>query len=254
MHEGLELVFLDAHDWPERKEDVVIMKVDPSAFMRAKHIQGEYRGNTIGCSLSKPPRHERSERAVDHTRPYQSYDVREEDANAIATRNATESPFLMLPPEIRIQIYNLFLGGHVIHVSSTVRRSISGRIGQERAFSRDRELHFTSPKRDVKPSCWSRLGHIFSAHATNLAAPPKTIPLFLICRQITTEALDIFHTENIFELQMPYFTYPGSDRVLSAAQHRYTIQPQPDLHLIFTLLRRIYMSLNTLEDFRNPVH
>ncbi|KAF1997454.1 hypothetical protein P154DRAFT_565366 [Amniculicola lignicola CBS 123094] len=129
------------------------------------------------------------------------------DYIAIAERNSKDSPFLRLPAELRIKIYELALGGRRLILSSRLLR----------ATSRDLSTSPISSEWQIPP-CSSFAMRAFSASkstpppgprpVTNVSkvqstAKPTGFELLQVCRQIYTEtailpySLNLFHGETL---------------------------------------------------------
>lgn len=114
-------------------------------------------------------------------------------------RNATESPLLLLPAEVRNQIYSLTLGGHTIHVFDRSR----GRASVY-AICVEHEHH-----REMAESVGREEGSRPNVYATyslrHLGCKRNTFPTFhtavqlhllRVCRQMHQEAALIPYAEN----------------------------------------------------------
>ena len=128
-------------------------------------------------------------------------------------KNASESPLLSLPPELRNRVYRLVLGGRAIHLEMK-----KGRICHAICQCSVTEEELTKSDRSAPQPAFGALydsrheqcGFSFSNELLNAVRHHLSLTLLLTCRQIHEEAALIPFANNTFEL--PY----GAAQCLSA--------------------------------------
>ena len=136
-------------------------------------------------------------------------------------RNHSASHFLRLPPEIRVRIYSLVLGGQRLWISHTGSKLRRGKPG----------------KSQLGPSSeyfnrWGKFGH-FTADALSSINPFSSIlhlGLLRVCRQIYTETALLPYALNTFTFKddsvrklFGQSARPGKKRVQKKAVGEYEI-------------------------------
>ena len=137
------------------------------------------------------------------------------------TRNSSASPFLRLPPEIRVRIYSLVLGGQQLWISHSGCRIRFGTPGKSQLGPSSQYFHR-----------WGTFGHFTAEPLSSINPFSSTLHLGLlrVCRQIYIETALLPYALNTFtfkdDLVRKLFEQsarPGKKRVQKKAVGEYEL-------------------------------
>ncbi|KAM0798064.1 hypothetical protein BDR22DRAFT_974751 [Usnea florida] len=129
------------------------------------------------------------------------------DNKAITEENAS-SPFFRLPPELRLRIYELVLGGQTIHIRENYargpreRRVLSHHLCYEQASEEEVQMAF-----DSSDAAWNAPATFDRHQKCYYMSRPGTLESSLLqsCRQIYNEANIVRYYSNTFSFQSDFF-------------------------------------------------
>ncbi|KAK4556799.1 hypothetical protein LTR86_006370 [Recurvomyces mirabilis] len=119
------------------------------------------------------------------------------ELQAIYNTNATASPLLRLPPELRLQIWKLVLGGHVIHLQPKGKHTIcQSNVDDFELATSLMAVNDGQPKR--RPSYNDHHALCKNQHYRTTGTLTLPLRLLQVARQIHQEAALLPYCENTF--------------------------------------------------------
>ena len=164
--------------------------------------------------------------------------------NEIMVRNASVSPFLRLPPEIRLRIYGFVLGGQQLWIDST-----PSKLAFKTRIARAREVFVEEigDRSDLQPSRFNTYnrepehsaGHFYHVNVDGSGNTQGfDLRLLLVCRQIFTETSLLPYALNKFSFSTDEVrrafektARPGKKLVQKKAIGDYEIMGRADFEL-----------------------